>query len=78
MAAVFQPTARKTVRVLQYMTVTHQEYGHEPRLATYDFGMEAAPTAPLPELSRSRYARRAPVVVLQDGTVGTQRVPKQT
>jgi hypothetical protein len=33
---------------------------------------------PLPELSRSRYARRVPVVVLQDGTVGTVMVPKQT
>ncbi|AKA23163.1 hypothetical protein PCL1606_17080 [Pseudomonas chlororaphis] len=33
--------------MLQHMTATHQEYGHEPpRLATYDFGMEAAPIAP--------------------------------
>ena len=36
------------------------------------------PQGPLPELSRSRYARRVPVVVLQDGTVGTFMVPKQT
>ncbi|CAI8746129.1 hypothetical protein EMIT0P176_160104 [Pseudomonas sp. IT-P176] len=39
--------------------------------------MEAAPDGPF-LLSRSCYARRLPVVVLQDGTVGTFMVPKQT
>ena len=46
-------------------------------LETKDFGMEAAPDGPF-LLSRSCYARRLPVVVLQDGTVGTFMVPKQT
>jgi len=49
-----------------------------PRHETKDFGMEAAPYSPLPDLSRSCYARPSPVVVLQDGTVGTVMVPKQT
>ncbi|CAI8883270.1 hypothetical protein EMIT0196MI5_20503 [Pseudomonas sp. IT-196MI5] len=40
--------------------------------------MEAAPDKAPFLLSRSRYARRSPVVVLQDGTVGTVMVPKQT
>jgi hypothetical protein len=31
MAAVFCPDQAKTVRVLQYETVTHQEYGKEPQ-----------------------------------------------
>jgi hypothetical protein len=56
MAAVFSPDQAETVRVLQYETVTHQEYGKEPQACTEDFGMEAARTAPF-LLSRSCYAR---------------------
>jgi len=63
---------------MQDKTVTHQKYrfGSATR-SVENFGMEAAPESPLP-LSRSGYARHRSVVVLQDRTVGTFVVPKQT
>jgi len=64
----------ETVRVLQPIAATP---GFEPRLATHELRMEAAPQACF-LLSRSCYTRRQSVVVLQDGTVGTVMVPKQT
>ena len=77
MATVFRPDVAKTVRVLQSLTVTPRNSVLGPWPETKDFGMEAAPDGPF-LLSRSCYARRLPVVVLQDGTVGTFVVPKQT
>jgi hypothetical protein len=53
------------------------ESGDEPRLAAKDFGKDAASLAFF-LLSRSCYARRLSVVVLQDRTVGTVMVLKQT
>jgi len=63
---------------MQDKTVTHQEYRCGPTTRSVEnFGMEAALESPLP-LSRSGYARHRSVVVLQDRTVGTFVVPKQT
>lgn len=78
MATVFEPKTALTVRVLQSITVTQKDPGFRFKAWDQDFGMEAAPQLPLPDLSRSWYARHSPVVVLQDGTVGTVMVPKQT
>ena len=68
----------KTVRVLQSQTVIHQEQVLEPKARDPRLRHGSGANSPLPELSRSGYARPMPVVVLQDGTVGTVMVPKQT
>jgi hypothetical protein len=67
----------RTVRVLQSLLLPGMESGDELRFVTKDFGRDAASLAFF-LLSRSCYARRPSVVVLQDRTVGTMKVLKQT
>jgi len=78
MAPLFEPLTAETVRVLQSMTVTPKGIpvsspGSSQKTSAWKLAALAFFL-----LSRSCYARRQSVVVLQDGTVGTVMVPKQT
>jgi hypothetical protein len=78
MATVFKPKTALTVRVLQSITVTHKDpvSGSRPGIKTSAW--KRRPNSPFLICPEVGMPGTSPVVVLQDGTVGTVMVPKQT
>ena len=79
MATVFRAEDGVNGTGVAVITVTRKDPGFRLKAWTKDFGMEAAPQlAPFLICPEVGMPGPSPVVVLQDGTVGTMMVPKQT